>query len=101
MPVSPTILSTRLAAELASIDAFLAELALDDDLRRDAGVVHPREPKGLLALHPGAADERVLERPPERVTDVQPAGHVRWRDDDAVRLPAPKPSLLPITPLAP
>ena len=63
------------------------QLALDHVLGGDAGVVHAGQPQHLVALHPPAADERVLDRVVERVADVQGAGHVRRRDDDAVRLP--------------
>ena len=40
------------AAEVVAGNALGVELALDDDLRRDAGVVGARLPQGVVALHP-------------------------------------------------
>ncbi len=59
-----------------------AELPLDHVLGGDAGVVHAGQPQRLVALHPPAPDQRVLDRVVERVAHVQRAGHVRRRDDD-------------------
>jgi ribosomal protein S18 acetylase RimI-like enzyme len=66
--------------------ALLGELALDDVLRRDAGVVHAGQPERVVPLHPAAPDQDVLDGVVERVADVQRAGDVRRRDHDAVRL---------------
>ena len=61
------------------------ELALDDVLGGDAGVVHAGQPQRLEALHPLAPDQRVLHGVVEGVADVQRAGDVRRRDDDGER----------------
>ena len=63
------------------------ELALDDDLGRDAGVVGARHPQRVVALHPVVAHQRVHDRVLERVPHVQRAGHVRRRQLDAERGP--------------
>ena len=59
------------------------EPLLDHGLRGDAGVVGAGHPEGVVALHPPPADQDVLQRVVERVAQVQGAGHVRRRDDDA------------------
>ena len=64
------------------------ELALDDHLRGDAGMVHARLPQHVLAAHALEAAEDVLDRVVEGVPHVERAGHVRRRDDDRVRFRA-------------
>ena len=64
----------------------LHQLALDHQLRGDAGVVGARLPEHVLAAHALEAAEHVLQRVVERVPHVQRARHVRRRDDDAVGL---------------
>src|SRR4029453_6120771 len=49
-------------------------------LRRDAGVVGARNPENALPPHAVPAREDVLDRPPVRVADVEPAGDVGRRD---------------------
>ena len=48
----PDALDERLAAEVVAGLALLGELALDDVLGGDAGVVHAGQPERLVALHP-------------------------------------------------
>ncbi len=74
-----------LAAEVVPRQALLRELALDDVLRRDTGVVVAGLPERVVALHPMPADEHVLERPVERMAHVQVARDVRRWDADDVR----------------
>ena len=62
------------------------EQPLDLRLRGDAGVVGAEDPLRPLAAHAGEADQRVLDRPVERVPHVQRAGDVRRRDRDRVVL---------------
>ncbi len=70
------------APEVVPRAAGLLQLALDDDLRRDARVVGARQPQGVVALHPVPAGERVHDRLVERVPHVQRAGDVgRWQLD--------------------
>ena len=61
------------------------ELALDDHLGGDAGVVGAGLPEHVLAAHALEADQDVLERVVERVADVERAGDVGRRDDDRDR----------------
>jgi hypothetical protein len=82
----PDPLQERLAAERVPIGALRGELLLDHVLGRDAGVVGAGDPHGVAALHPGPADDGVLDRVVERVADVQGPGDVRRRDDDGERL---------------
>jgi hypothetical protein len=67
----------------------LFQLALDDVLGRDAGVVGAGDPEGIEALHPFIADEDVLERVVERVPHVEGAGDVGRGDDDGEGSPFP------------
>ena len=61
------------------------QLLLDDDLRRDAGVVGAELPQRVVAAHPVVADQHVHQRLLERVAHVQRAGDVRRRQLDAER----------------
>lgn len=81
----PDTLDEGLTAQVVAGLALLAELALDDVLSGDAGVVHTGLVQRLEALHPLAADERVDQRVLEGVPQVQGAGDVGRRDDDGVR----------------
>ena len=62
------------------------ELALDDHLGGDAGMVHARLPEHVPAAHALEAAEDVLHRVVERVPHMERAGDVRRRDDDRVGL---------------
>ena len=64
----------------------LLEVALDDHLRRDAGMVDAGHPENGASLHAPPAAEDVLERAAERVTDVQPPRDVGRRNHDRVGL---------------
>ncbi len=80
----PHPLHERVPAEVVAGQALLGELAFDDVLGGDAGVVHAGQPQGVEALHPAPADEDVLDGVVERVAHVQGAGDVRRRDDEGV-----------------
>ena len=81
----PHLADEFLAADVAAMDLALHQLALDDHLRGDAGMVHARLPEHVLAAHALEADEDVLQRVVERVAHVQRAGDVGRRDDDGER----------------
>ncbi len=83
----PGALDERLPAEVVPRQPFLREIALDDVLRRDAGVVVARLPERREAAHAVPANEQVLDRRIQRVADVQLAGDVRRRDGDDERRP--------------
>jgi hypothetical protein len=87
LPV-PDLVDELLAPEVVPAEARLLELALDDDLRRDARVVGARHPERVVAAHPVIADQRVHDRVLERMAHVQRAGDVRRRQLDAERRPA-------------
>ena len=71
-----------LAADLLARQVLLGEFALHDDLRGDAGVIHPGQPQRALAAHAVPAREHVDLRVLEHVADVDVPGHVRRRNDD-------------------
>jgi hypothetical protein len=81
----PDPLDERLAAQVMAGLAGLGQLAFDDVLGGDAGVVHAGQPQRLVPQHAGPAGERVLDGVVERVPDVQDTGDVRRGQDDAVR----------------
>ncbi len=82
----PDPLDEGLPAQVMAAQALLLrELALHHVLGGDPGVVHARQPQGVVALHAAPPDQRVDQRVVEGVTDVQGAGDVRRRDDDGVR----------------
>ena len=81
----PDAIDEGLAAERMAVLALLLQLALDDDLRRDAGMVHARQPQRVVAAHAVPARQRVHDRLVERMAHVQRAGDVRRRQLDAER----------------
>jgi hypothetical protein len=64
-------------------DALGVELAFDDDLGGDAGVVGAGLPQRVVAAHAVVARERVHDRLVEAVPHVQRAGDVGRRQQDA------------------
>ena len=84
-PVPDTLLE-RLAPEVVPSHAFAGELLLDHALRRDPGVVQTGQPERRLAQHPVPADQRVLDRQRDCMTQVQHPGHVWRRHDHGERL---------------
>ena len=72
-------------AELVPRLALGFQLVLDDDLRRDAGVIGAYLPQRIVAAHAVIADQHIHQRLLERVSHVQRAGDVRRRKLDAER----------------
>ena len=83
LPV-PDAVDERLAAEIVARLSLGLQLALDHHLRGDSRVVGSRLPEGVLALHPGEADQDVLERVVERMPHVKAARDVGRRDNDRI-----------------
>ena len=82
---SQTRLMNALAAHVAAAGLLaLHQLALDHHLGGDAGMVGARLPQHVLAAHALEAAEDVLQGVVERVADMQRAGDVGRRDDDAI-----------------
>ena len=79
----PDPLDERLPAQVVPAQALLGQLALDDVLGGDARVVHAGHPQRGVSLHPAPPDQRVHQGVVERMADVQRAGDVGRRDDDA------------------
>src|SRR5262249_20607436 len=82
----PHMLEESLAPDLGALKALAFEVPLDDHLRSDPCVVGAHDPESILAPHPFAPGEYVLERVVERVADVERSRHVRRRHDDRPRL---------------
>ena len=86
LPV-PDAADEALSAEVVARFALVvAQVGFDDYLRGDAGVVGARYPQRGIALHTARADKYILHRFVEGVSHMELAGHVRWRNDDGVRL---------------
>ena len=60
------------------------EIAFDDSLRGDAGVVGSGDPEGLKAAHPLPADQDVLQGVDKGMAHMENAGDIGRRDDDAI-----------------
>ncbi len=80
----PHALDELVAAEVVAGLAFGFELALDYDLRGDAGVVGAHDPVGVETAHPVVAHQRVHQRLLECMAHVQRPGDVGRRELDAV-----------------
>ena len=74
----PHALDEFFAAEVVPGQAFLPKLFLDDDLSRDAGVIHSRQPQRVESLHAFTADDHIMHRIVQHVAHVQRAGDI-WR----------------------
>ena len=72
----------RGGAHVVTADALFLQLALDDDLRGDAGVVGAGDPGGVVAHHAVVAREAVHDGLVEGVAHVQRAGDVGRRQLD-------------------
>ena len=80
--VLPDALDERLAPELLARRALEHELLLDHVLGRDSGVVVTGLPERVEPPQPMPADQQILDRPVERVAEVERAGDVRRRHAD-------------------
>ena len=65
------------------IQTLRLELAFDQHLGGDPGMIRTHLPQGLITLHPPDANQRIHQRVLKRVTHVQAAGHVRGWNHDA------------------
>ncbi len=83
----PHPLDERLAPQVVPGGPLVGELLLDHVLGRNSGVIGPRKPARLVAVHPVIPDDDVLERVVQRVAHVEAAGDVRRRDDDGEAIP--------------
>ncbi len=81
----PALFEKFLAPERVLRNARLEQRALDDLLRGDPRVVHPREPENVASLEPLPPAENVLHRRAEGVADGKRAGDVRGRQHDRER----------------
>jgi hypothetical protein len=77
-----------LAAQAHAAHLPLGQLALDDQLGGDAGMVGARLPQHVTPTHALEAGENVLQRVVEGMADMQAAGDIGRRNDDGKRLRA-------------
>ncbi len=82
----PDLFQELFAAQIMPVLALGLELALDQHLGCDTGVVGTWLPQGVAALHAAETDQGVHDRVVEPVAHVQAAGDVRRRDHDGVGL---------------
>src|SRR5437667_9246097 len=68
--VFPRARDECLATQVEARLAFSGEPFLDDILRRDAGVIRPRQPLGGAAAHPLEPDQHILDDVVQRVPDM-------------------------------
>ena len=80
----PDMVEELVPGQVATLNLALGKIALDHHLGGNSGMVHARLPEHIVALHALAADQDVLKRVVESVTDVQRTGDVGRRDDDGV-----------------
>ena len=81
----PHALEERLAADVVPRDALGGQLALDERVDGDGGVVDAGQPERVVAEHAVPAHQRVLDGDGERVADVQLTGEVGRRHDHGER----------------
>ena len=82
----PGALQKLLASQIVLRNAFLAHCLHDFCLGCDRGVVGAGQPKGAVAGHALPADQNILQRFVECVTDMQLTGDVRRRHDNGIGL---------------
>ena len=100
----------RSRPHVVAADFLRFQLALHHDLRRDAGVIHAGNPRGVVAHHAVVARQAVHDGLVERVAHVQCARHIGgWqlnREGGLARLgltcsPMPRHGVTPALPLWP
>src|ERR1700746_40359 len=77
----PDALNKLFAAKFAPLLAFTRKLPLDHDLRSDASMVRPRNPKGQITAHASPTDENIHLRLFHHVAHVQTSSDVRRRQE--------------------
>ena len=80
----PNLLDEPFPTQRVLVDLPLGELAGDDDLGRDTGMIGAGLPQGVAPAHPLEADQDVLQREIQRVSHMQAARHVGRRHHDRV-----------------
>jgi hypothetical protein len=90
------VIVEALAAKIVARHRFGLQLVLDDDLRRNAGVIGAELPQRVVAAHAVVADQDVHQRHLERVPHMQRSGDVRRRQLNAIWRRAGAPARLEI-----
>ncbi len=78
------MLEELFAREVLLADPLLGEASHHLGFRSDGSVVGAGHPEGILAKHPRAADEHVLQGVVHHVAHMEHARHVRRRDHDGI-----------------
>ncbi len=78
----PDALDEFFTAQVVARQPLLLQLAVDHQLRRDARVIHARQPERAVAAHALVPRHHVHQRVLQGVAHVERAGHVRRRDGD-------------------
>ena len=97
--VLPDALDERLAPELLARRALEHELLLDHVLGCDSGVVVTGLPERVEPPQPVPADQQILDRPVQRMAEVERAGDVRRRHADHEGLVVPRARTCGVQPL--
>ncbi|OIQ78568.1 hypothetical protein GALL_397290 [mine drainage metagenome] len=79
----PHFFQEFLAAEVMARNALCVQLALDNDLRSNTGMVGARLPQGIGAAHAVVARQGIHDGLVEAMAHMQRASHVGWRQQDA------------------
>ena len=82
----PDLFDEALTPEVVTGEPFDRQLALDDVLGGDAGMVGTWNPQGSESLHALATNDDVVEGVVEGVAEVELPGHVRRRNHHAERI---------------
>ena len=78
----PDCFNKFFAAEVMAGNAFFGQIALNNHLGCDTGVIHAGLPENLFAEHTVITDQDILQRVVQRVSHMQNAGNVRRRNDN-------------------
>ncbi len=74
-------------AQRPVIDSLLRQLPHHHALRRNPRMVHPRQIQSVVPAHAVPARQNIDLRMVQHVTNMERAGHVRWRDNNRKHRP--------------
>ena len=80
----PNVFEELLAPDLAPLDALFAEMAFDEHLRGDAGVVGAGQPEHIVSQHPPPSHTDIGLRDFIHVPHVERAGHIGRRNHQRI-----------------
>ncbi len=65
-------------AQFTAIHTLFSQVLFNNILRSNTGVIAARQPQGVIALHPAAANQDVLDGIIQSMAHMQRTGNVRW-----------------------